>query len=159
MDKHNKSLEIDLRNLVTNGSVKRQYQSVNKKTLKIEQNQVQDPRLIKKEEEEEKIWASPEEEEIDWTSPMLQSQLYPEEEKVEEKNQDSSPQPKEDSIFKKRRTKYTATRIKYSPTRIKSRNFLSNVSYTGINKGDFYNKNFILDVFILLVKNLNPFSL
>ena len=31
MDKHNKSLEIDLRNLVTNGSVKRQYQSVNKK--------------------------------------------------------------------------------------------------------------------------------
>ena len=70
-----------------------------KKTLKIEQNQVQDPRLIKKEEEEEKIWASPEEEEIDWTSPMLQSQLYPEEEKVEEKNQDSSPQPKEDSIF------------------------------------------------------------
>ena len=56
------------------------------------------------------------------------------------------------------RIKYTATRIKYSPTRIKSRNFLSNISYTGISKNDFYNKNFILDVYVLLVKNLNPFS-
>ena len=45
------------------------------------------------------------------------------------------------------------------PTRIKYRNSLSNISYTGINKGDFYNKKFILDVYILLVKNLNPFSL
>ena len=33
------------------------------------------------------------------------------------------------------------------------------LSCTGINKGDFYNENFILDVFILLVRNLNPFSL
>ena len=32
-------------------------------------------------------------------------------------------------------------------------------SYTVINKSDFYNENFILDVYILLVKNLNPFSL
>ena len=52
-----------------------------------------------------------------------------------------------------------ATRIKYSPTRVKSRNFLSNISYTGISKGDLSNENFILDVYILLVKNLNPFSL
>ena len=49
--------------------------------------------------------------------------------------------------------------MKYSPTRVKSRNFLSNISYTSINKCDFYNENFILDVYILLVKNLNPFSL
>ena len=55
--------------------------------------------------------------------------------------------------------RYTATRIKYSPTRIKSRNFLSNISYSGINKNEFYNENFILDVYVLLVKNLNPFSL
>ena len=48
--------------------------------------------------------------------------------------------------------------MKYSPTRVKSRNFLSNISYTGISKGDFYNEYFILDIFILLVKNLNPFS-
>ena len=124
----------------------------------MEQNQaVQDPRLTKNELEEE---------EIDWTHPCMQSQPFPEEEEEEtmenieekkEKSQDTSPP--NDSIIKRHRTKYTATRIKYSPTRIKSRNFLSNISYTGINKGDFYNENFILDVFILLVKNLNPFSL
>ena len=131
-----------------------------KNTLKMEQSlPVQDPRLVKVKKEEE---------EIDWTSPMLQSQPYPEEEEENievieekplslEKNQDSSKI--EESIIKRHRTRYTATRIKYSPTRIKSRNFLSNISYTGINKTDFYNENFILDVYILLVKNLNPFSL
>ena len=36
---------------------------------------------------------------------------------------------------------------------------MSNISYTSVNKCDFYNENFILDVYILLVKNLNPFSL
>ena len=34
-----------------------------------------------------------------------------------------------------------------------------NISYTCINKNDFYNESFILDVYILLVKNLNHFSL
>ena len=62
-------------------------------------------------------------------------------------------------ISNKRKIRYTSTRIKYSPTRIKSRNFLSNISYTGISKNDFYNENFILDVYVLLVKNLNLFSL
>ena len=42
---------------------------------------------------------------------------------------------------------------------MKSRNFLSNISYTGINKNNFYNENFILDVYVLLIKNMNPFSL
>ena len=47
------------------------------KTLKMEQNQVvQDPRLIKKEQEEE---------EIDWTHPCMQTQPMPESE-VEEMN-------------------------------------------------------------------------
>ena len=116
---------------------------------------VQDPRLVKKEEEE-----------IDWTSPMMQSQPYPEEENtevIEEKPLSAEKKQyflvAEDSIIKRYRTRYTATRIKYSLTRIKSRTFLSNISYTGINKTDFYNENFILDVYILLVKNLNPFSL
>ena len=78
----------------------------------------------------------------------------------EEKSQDFSQQKSESSkIVNIHRIKYTATRIKYSPTRIKSRNFLSNILYTGINKSDFYNENFILDVYVLLVKNLNPFSL
>ena len=35
---------------------------------------------------------------------------------------------------------------KYTTTRIKSRNFLSNIAYVGINKEDYYNKNFIFDV-------------
>ena len=81
-----------------------------------------------------------------------------------EKNLDFSQQPSENtpvekSIVKRKRIKYTATRIKYSPTRVKSRNFLSNISYSGISKADFYNESFILDIYILLVKNLNPFSL
>ena len=80
--------------------------------------------------------------------------VQPKETTKVEKRQDSS-----DKIINRHRIRYTETRIKYSPTRIKSRNFLSNISYTGINKNDFYNKNFILDVFVLLVKNLNPFSL
>ena len=75
-----------------------------------------------------------------------------------EKKKDFSQQT-ENKVVNWRRVKYTATRIKYSPTRIKSRNFLSNISYTGINKSDFYNESFILDVYVLLVKNLNPFSL
>ena len=48
---------------------------------------------------------------------------------------------------------------KYTTTRIKSRNFLSNISYVGINKEDFYTKNFIFHVYLLVTKNLNPFSL
>ena len=64
--------------------------------------------------------------------------------------------PTEKSIAKRKKVRYTATRIKYYPTRVKSRNFLSNIS---INKADFYKENFILDVFILLLKNVNPFSL
>ena len=48
---------------------------------------------------------------------------------------------------------------KYTTTQIKSRNFLSNITYVGINKEDFYNENFIFDVYFLVTKNLNPFSL
>ena len=81
----------------------------------------------------------------------------PQQSNLPEKNQDFSPTEK--SIVKRHKIRYTATRIKYSPTRVKCRNFLSNISYTGISKGEFYNENFILDVYILLVKNLNPFSL
>ena len=79
-------------------------------------------------------------------------------EEVLEKSQDFSQQT-ENKIVNRHKIRYTATRIKYSPTRIKSRNFLSNISYAGINKNDFYNESFILDVYVLVVKNLNPFSL
>ena len=72
-----------------------------------------------------------------------------------EKNQDLS----QNKIVNRQKFRCTTTRVKYSPTRIKSRNFLSNISYTGISKTDFYHENVILDVYVLLVKNLNPFSL
>ena len=48
---------------------------------------------------------------------------------------------------------------KYITTRIKSRSFLSNIAYVGINNDDFYNENFIFDIYLLVTKNLNPFSL
>ena len=48
---------------------------------------------------------------------------------------------------------------RYSTTRIKSRNFLSNIAYVGINKEDYYNENFLFDVYLLVTKNRNPFSL
>ena len=44
-------------------------------------------------------------------------------------------------------------------TRIKSRTFLSNIAYVGINKKDFWNKNFVFDVYLFVTKKLNPFSL
>ena len=100
---------------------------------------------------------------IDYTSPMLQTQPMYESDnatdiKIKEENQDFSQQT-EDKIVSRHKIRYTATRIKYFPTRIKSRNFLSNISYTGISKNDFCSETFILDVYVLLVKNLNPFSL
>ena len=52
-----------------------------------------------------------------------------------------------------------AIKVKYTTTRIKSRNFLSNIAYVGINKEDYYNKNFIFHIYLLVTKNLNPFSL
>ena len=48
---------------------------------------------------------------------------------------------------------------RYITTRIKSRNFLSNIAYVGINKEDYYNENFVFDVYLLITENLNPFSL
>ena len=101
----------------------------------------------------------------DALNPMYQNQPLPhfeEEEEVKtEVLAEKSPDiyPTENSIAKRQKVRYLATRIKYSPTRVKSRNFLSNIGYTSINKSDFYNEIFILDVYILLVKNLNPFSL
>ena len=93
---------------------------------------------------------------------ILQSQPMPESENEVESQQDQIKENQNSSknhIVSRHRIRYTAIRIKYSPTRIKSRNFLSNISYTDINKKDFYNENFILDIFVLLVKNLNSFSL
>ena len=96
-------------------------------------------------------------------NPLYQSQPLPGydclEEEEEEPEKIPDIYPTENSIAKRQKVRYLATGIKYSPTRVKSRNFLSNIGYTSVNKWDFYNENFILDVFILLVKNLNPFPL
>ena len=77
-----------------------------------------------------------------------------------EKTLDSKEQSeKKDKIIERNKNTYITTRIKYSATRIKSRKFLSNISCTGVSKNDFYNENFILDAYMLIAKNLNPFSL
>ena len=136
--------------------------SLIEKTLEMEN--VQDPRL------QQEIEAA--------MDPCNQSQPLPEYEEEEESSQQlettevatqtSSEDllekkqdfyPTESSIAKRQKVRYLATRIKYSPTRVKSRNFLSNIGYTSISKCDIYNEKFSLDVYILLVKNLNPFSL
>ena len=44
-------------------------------------------------------------------------------------------------------------------TQIKSTKFVSNITYVGINKEDYYNENFIFDVYLLVTKNLKLFSL
>ena len=38
-------------------------------------------------------------------------------------------------------------------TRIKPRNFLRNIASVGINRGDFYNENYIFNVYLLITKN------
>ena len=48
---------------------------------------------------------------------------------------------------------------RYSTTRIESKNFLSNIAYLSINKEDYFNENFVFDVYLLVTKNLNPFLL
>ena len=68
-------------------------------------------------------------------------------------NEESAKSPDlfQDNNFRKK------TSIKpYTTTRIKSRNFLLNISYVGISKEDFYNLNFLFDVYTLITKNLNP---
>ena len=46
---------------------------------------------------------------------------------------------------------------KHTTTCIKSRNFLSNIAYVGINKEDYYNRNFIFDFYLLLKKKSKSF--
>ena len=36
---------------------------------------------------------------------------------------------------------------------------MSNIAYVGINEEDYYNKNFIFNVYLLITRNLNPISL
>ena len=61
---------------------------------------------------------------------------------VPEKNHDESAK-SPDFFQNNNATKKKFFSKPYTTTRIKSRNFLSNISYVGINKEDFYKKNFI----------------
>ena len=47
----------------------------------------------------------------------------------------------------------------YATTRIKSRNLLSNISYPAVSDQHVIDRNFVFDIYVLMVKNLNPFSL
>ena len=66
---------------------------------------------------------------------------------------------KSPDFFQSNKLSTERTDRKYTTTRIKLRNFLLNISYFGIKKEDFYNENFICDIFLFMTKNLNPFSL
>ena len=69
---------------------------------------------------------------------------------LEEANQ------KQESVM----AKHLKRRIKpYTSSRIKTRNFLSNISYTGVKNEDFADNNFMFDTITLLTKNINPFLL
>ena len=48
---------------------------------------------------------------------------------------------------------------KNTTTRIKSRNFLSNIVYAGVNNKDIVDKNFCFDTYVLITKNINRFLL
>ena len=45
------------------------------------------------------------------------------------------------------------------PQELNQEIFLSNISYVGISKEDFYNQNFVFDIYALITKNLNLFPL
>ena len=68
--------------------------------------------------------------------------------------QESSPA-KSQNLFQDNKV-VNRQKIKY--TWNKSRNFSPNIAYIGISKEDYYNKNFILDTYALVTRNLKPFS-
>ena len=69
---------------------------------------------------------------------------------LEESNQ------KQESVM----SKNLKRRVKpYTSSCIKARNFLSNISYTGVKSEDFVDNNFTFDTTTLIMKNINPFSL
>ena len=48
---------------------------------------------------------------------------------------------------------------RYTTTRIKSRKFLPNISNNDVKEEDLHDRSFIFNVYMLITKNLNPFSL
>ena len=78
------------------------------------------------------------------------------EQKLENDHDFSFPEESKENLM----SKYFKRRVKpYTSSRIKTRNFLSNISYTGVKDEDFVDNNFTFDTITLLTKNINPFSL
>lgn len=46
----------------------------------------------------------------------------------------------------------------YNTNGIKAGNFLTNISYNGLMEEDFYNRNFVFGIYVLLAKTLYSFS-
>ena len=66
------------------------------------------------------------------------------------------PNQKQESVM----AKHLKRRIKpYRSSRINTRNFPSNISYTGVKSKDFADNDFTFDTITLVTKNINPFSL
>ena len=47
----------------------------------------------------------------------------------------------------------------YNTTHVETWNFLANMTYNGLKSEDFCNRKFIFGVYVLLTKNVNPFSI
>ena len=63
-------------------------------------------------------------------------------------------------LVSQKKRKYKVKKIKpYNTSRIKSQNFLTNISYNGVKEDDLYGRSFVLDIYVLTTKNINPFSL
>ena len=58
------------------------------------------------------------------------------------------------TLFKKRKANFKL----HATSRTKMRNYISNILYAGVTKEDFYNRNIVFDIYVLLTKKLNPFS-
>ena len=69
---------------------------------------------------------------------------------------DVEPNQKQESVMAKNLKRMVKP---YTSSRVKTRNFLPNVSYTGVKSEDFVDNNFTFDMITLLTKNINPFSL
>ena len=82
---------------------------------------------------------------------LVQQTLAEQEEILLEKSQDFFQD--NNSVSKKKKLK------PYTTTRLKSRNFLSNISYSSVSNADIIDRNFCFDVYVLLTKGINPFSL
>ena len=63
-------------------------------------------------------------------------------------------------LVSQKKRNYKVKKIKpYNTSRIKSQNFLTNISYNGVKEDDLYGRSFVLDIYVLTTKNINPFSL